>query len=148
MSAEVEAYCAGQPVPWVDRPRDVDGPFTERDAFDRKIPRQLHLGDYLLLIARASPGRVRPVPSRAIAEERLDDADEPVTLVACPCGHRPVVTTTVTRCHGCERYYVLIDSRTFVIYGAMEPPLQHAGGDRHANAREARAPRGDAIGAQ
>jgi hypothetical protein len=97
--------------------RTCGGPFSEHDDLGRKVPRRLHLADYLLLIAQSSPGRVRRVPARAVAKE----PDEG-TSVICPCGQRPAVGTELGKCPGCERSYVLVERYVFVAYGDMELP--------------------------
>lgn len=104
------------------RARQVGGPFAEYDFLGRKQPHRLGLADYLLLIARIDPARVRRVPSTAIAEEGADEIAE-FAFVDCPCGARPVVRQTLEQCKGCERWYVLFEQGVvFVTYGEMAPP--------------------------
>jgi hypothetical protein len=96
--------------------RRPGGPFSELDGLGRKMPRRLHLADYLLLIVQSSPGRVRRVPERAV--EGRGEA----TFITCPCGQRPAVGIEVGKCSGCERSYVLVERYAFVVYGDMELP--------------------------
>lgn len=109
--------------PWRDEPRETVI-FGSLDALGRKIPRRLVLADYLLLIARSEPARVRRVPSQAIVEETEDEREAPVSYVQCPCGEHPVVSATLEKCPGCERYYVRLEDGglVFVVYGEMAPP--------------------------
>lgn len=109
-------------------PEDIPGPtagvLSEYDAFGRKLPRRLGSADYLLVIARSEPARVRRVPSQAVVEEG-DDDDGAFALVECPCGTRPVVRGLSTKCTGCNRNYVRFEGGTvFVAYGdGQVPPL-------------------------
>lgn len=97
-------------------------PFIEHDFLGRQVPRRQGIEGYLLFIARISPGRVRSVPARAVLEEGVDD-DGPFAMVACPCEARPVVTSRLAKCPGCQRWYVYVEGgRAFVTYGAMTPP--------------------------
>lgn len=106
---------------WGSDWRRASEPFVERDFVGRQIPRHQGIEGYLLLVARLDPGRVRSVPARAVLEEGEDDG--PYALVACPCEHRPVVTSVLTKCPGCERWYVYVTGgKVFVAYGAMAPP--------------------------
>jgi len=92
------------------------------DLLDRRQPRQLGLPDFLLMILRIDPARVRKVPREAVADDGHDDDGE-FAFVACPCGARPVVRERLGRCSGCERRYTLVAARrVYVVYGAMAPP--------------------------
>jgi hypothetical protein len=92
------------------------------DLVDRRIPRRLGLPDYLLVVARIEPARVRKVPSRAVVDDGHDD-DGAFAFVDCPCGAKPIVRADLGKCSGCERYYVLVGSGSvFLTYGAMTPP--------------------------
>lgn len=116
----IQPYEAGLTEPQYRQP---GGPFAEYDTLDRKQPRRHGLPDYLLLIARIAPGRVRRVPSSAIEDEGLDDELGDFAFVNCPCGARPVVRDDLEKCNGCERYYVLVErGRVYLTYGAMSPP--------------------------
>lgn len=109
--------------PQLDRPRETVL-FGSVDALDRKIPRRLEIADYLLLIARSEPARVRRVPASAVVEEAAEDETE-VAYVTCPCGAHPVARPALEKCVGCERHYVRFEQTgmVFVCYGDMEPPL-------------------------
>ena len=96
------------------------------DLLDRRAPRRLGLADYLLLVARSDPARVRTVPQRAVVDDGHDD-DGDFALVACPCGTRPIVRERLERCGGCERFYALIGPKVFCCYGEMTPPPLHVG---------------------
>lgn len=99
------------------------------DLLDRRAPRQLGLPDYLLVVARSEPARVRKVPRQAVVDDGHDD-DGDFAFVACPCGARPIARERLERCSGCERYYVLVAAaQVFVTYGEMAPPPV-ASGDR------------------
>lgn len=102
----------------LDKWRAANGGY---DLCDRQQPRHIGLPDYLLLVARIEPARVRLVPKTAIPEDGHDD-DGPFAFVACPCGARPIVRAPLERCPSCERYYCLVFPRVFVTYGAMAPP--------------------------
>lgn len=92
------------------------------DRLGRKQPRRLGLPDYLLLIARLDPNRVRAVPARAIVEEGLD-GDGEHALLDCPCGAHPIVRASLDKCSGCERHYALSGpGLVWVAYGAMPVP--------------------------
>jgi hypothetical protein len=102
--------------------RQVGGPFSQTDLLGRKVPRRLGLPDYLLWIARIDPARVRKVPARAIVDDGRDEDGE-FTLVACPCGHQPVVRPALERCPGCERHFVHVEQgAVWVTYANMTPP--------------------------
>lgn len=97
-------------------------PFAEFDLLGRKQPRRLGMPDYLLMVARIEPGRVRRVPAPAVAEEGVDDEGE-FSMVTCPCGAHPMVRSALAKCAGCERHYVAIElGVVYVCYGAMTPP--------------------------
>lgn len=106
-----------------DRPgREGGSAFAEYDLLGRKQPRVISIPDYLLMVARIDPARVRRVPAAAITEEGLDDQGE-FAYVACPCEAHPVVRGELEQCTSCERRYVLVGTgAVFVAYGAMEPP--------------------------
>lgn len=107
--------------------RQAGGPFAEYDTLDRKQPRRHGIPDYLLMIARIEPARVRRVPSVAIEDEGTDDAGG-FAFVNCPCGARPIVRDDLEKCKGCERYYVLVSTgRVYLTYGAMSPPALPVG---------------------
>jgi hypothetical protein len=92
------------------------------DAVGRRVPRQLGLPEYLLLVARIEPARVRRVPARAVVDDGIDDDGE-WAFVACPCGAQPVVRRALEKCRACERYYVFISPGfVFLSYGSMTPP--------------------------
>lgn len=92
------------------------------DPHGRRQPRRVDLPDYLLMIARIDPARVRRVPKRAIADDGVDE-DGDFALVTCPCGARPVVRFELAKCSDCERYYTLIaPGYVFLTYGEMTPP--------------------------
>lgn len=98
-------------------PHDRD---SEYDAFERKVPRKIDLG----LAFRAYPAlaaRFRAVPSRAIAEEGVDD-EGAFALVTCPCGQNPIARSRIGQCVGCERWYITEKGTVLVLYGDMEPP--------------------------
>lgn len=127
MSAIEKWTSAQQPMPWRDEPRrTAGGPLTEYDGFGRRqLYRPFRLPFWLLFIARIEPARVRRVPASAIVEERLDDD---VSLVACPCGAHPVVSSQLAKCGGCERYFARIEvGHIYVAYGAMAPPPLESG---------------------
>ncbi len=88
-----------------------------------KHPVRMDPGHYLLAIARIDPARVRRVPAAAIVEQGVDD-DGDFSLVACPCGARPVIRLALIPCSGseCERWYVQVETSVWVTYGAMTPP--------------------------
>jgi hypothetical protein len=99
--------------------RDYDQP---PDEPPQREPARLTIGDYLLVIARSEPARVRRVPSSAIVEDGTDDSGE-FSCVECPCTARPVVRSKLEKCLGCERYYVEIEpGAVYVAYGEMPPP--------------------------
>jgi hypothetical protein len=101
--------------------RGAGGPFAEYDLLGRKQPRRFGNHDYLLMIARIEPARVRRVPAAAIDEEGIDEEGE-FALLECPCGARPVVRPKLERCQ-CERYFVLIAAGSiWVTYGETKPP--------------------------
>lgn len=110
---------------WVDEPLPADrrhDPFAEFDYLGRKVPHRIPLPAYLLMVARIEPARVRRVPPRAVVENGVDEAGD-FALVACSCGHRPVVRAELAKCSACERYYTLIDDGSvYVTYGEMAPP--------------------------
>lgn len=117
-------------IDWMQRWRDAEGTrgrqesglFTTYDALGRKNPRRLGTPDYLLLIARADPARVRRIPASAIEEEGVDDIGE-FSFVNCPCGQRPVVRPKLEKCNGCGRNYVRIEiGAIWVLYGDMPVP--------------------------
>lgn len=92
------------------------------DLVDRRQPRQLGLPDYLLMVARIQPARVRRVPARAVVDDGHDD-DGDFAFVACPCGAKPIARGALAKCSGCERYYVLVaPGHVFLTYGEMTPP--------------------------
>lgn len=92
------------------------------DLVDRRQPRQLGLPDYLLMVARIEPARVRKVPRHAVVDDGQDDDGE-FAFVVCPCGAKPIARGSLEKCSGCERRYVLVArSHAFVTYGAMTPP--------------------------
>lgn len=107
---------------WEDRSGPQRSPFSEYDQLGRKQPRRLAITDYLLMIARIEPERVRRVPVLAVPESGEDD-DGPFALVTCPCGGRPIARSALEQCSGCERYYAEVGGGVvFVVYGAMKPP--------------------------
>lgn len=64
--------------------------------------------------------RMRVVPEQGIEEER-----EIEFLVNCSCGAHPIIdrdTEMFKKCPGCERRYLPVDQRLFVLYGAMAIP--------------------------
>lgn len=115
---------------WVTRWREAEdtrgqegGLFATYDAIGRKNPRRLGHADYLLLIARSDPARVRRVPSIAVVEEGEDDQG-PFAFITCPCGTRPVARTALAKCGGCDRNYVRFEQGTvFVAYAGEIPAL-------------------------
>lgn len=99
---------------------DVRDPLIDYDRLGRRQPTRLGWPRIL----RSIPGlleRSRIVPAAAIAEQAHDDEGD-YSLVACPCGHRPIVRSSLKKCDGCERYYVAFGASVFVTYGGMEVP--------------------------
>lgn len=118
----------GTPI-WVPSADDPATPFTrrtperfrKRDRLGRNQLRRLDMPFWLYMMATHAPSRVREVPSAAIEEEhRGEDGDW--TLIACPCGGKPIAGPIIEKCAGCERHYTLAGHNVYVVYGAMEPP--------------------------
>lgn len=97
-------------------PHDRDSEF---DVTHGKVPKKIDIG----LAVRAIPGlagRLREVPARAIAEEGEDEHGR-FALMTCACGQNPIVRSELTKCDGCERWYLLITG-PWVLYGDMDVP--------------------------
>lgn len=109
-----------EPGPWLDRWRAANDGY---DGLGRPQPRRMFtVPGCLMMIARIEPARVRRIPVSAIAEEGVDD-NGGFSMVACPCGAKPVAQERLAKCPGCERYYVHVRvGNVYVVYGAMEPP--------------------------
>lgn len=83
-----------------------------------------------LLVVPHAQERIRAVPDLAIVEE-----GETEVLVICPCGSHPVlpsedIANALTKCPGCERWYLAHGERVLVIYGDM--PIPGAAGTTQA----------------
>jgi hypothetical protein len=105
--------------------RQAGGPFSEWDGLSRKQPRRFASPDYLLLLARIEPGRVRRVPASAIVSDASDDEGGELSLIECPCGARPVVRSALRECPGCERWYSHVGpGAVYVAYADAPPPLR------------------------
>lgn len=98
---------------------DFRSPPRPRDDLARQIPRRLTIGT--LLTAAGAHGRVRQVPAANIAEEGMD-GDGEYAFVTCSCGAHAVARPVISKCNGCERWYMLAAGRVQVVYGDMTPP--------------------------
>lgn len=68
--------------------------------------------------------RMKVVPEAAIQEEKEDEF-----FLECPCGAKPVVSReseSFQKCAGCERHYLTLEQRIFVLYGNMPVPTAPA----------------------
>lgn len=115
-------------------------PPRPRDDLARQIPRRLTIGT--LLTAAGAHGRVRQVPAASVVEEGAD-ADGDYAFVTCSCGAHAVARPTISKCNGCERWYLLAAGRVQVVYGDMTPPELPAPARQDGDAAIAEEPQTD-----
>lgn len=97
-------------------PHDRDAEYDIHGKVERKIGLDLAFRRFPALVAR-----MRQVPARAVAEEGEDDQGR-FALMTCACGQNPIVRSELTKCDGCERWYLLLERSPWVLYGDMDVP--------------------------
>lgn len=94
---------------------------TKLDRMGRKEPvRGVPATLLIQMCVGLAEERMKEVPRQAVVDEKDDEI-----FVKCPCGHQPVVERYVDlfqKCGGCERYYLALTGKLWVVYGGMPVP--------------------------